>query len=381
MSKKIHLILFSVVLLGFLTSPAANSSTLEKTDTQAEKIRIMVVSSYHREYLWSQMTNNGLCTALLEFGYLDNQQQVEEYTSHDYVESSKAKIKKAWMDTKRKNSKSEIGRTLGQVIDQIDHFQPDILLLGDDNAANYISNQYLDTDMPIVFWGINGLPLKYGIIDSLDNPGHNVTGVFQKGYHLEAFEYFQKLVPGLKRVAVLSDDSPTGRAHAKKILRYAEDGRLPVELVAFVTTNSLAEWQAKALELQDKVDGFYISTNNTLKDEKGNHVDYLWVTSWHLRHIKKPEITPAIFMVKEGFLSTVDDSAFKQGYEAMGLAHKILLGAKPAELPVYSPTRGPFIVNRQRAQMLGLEDAVKANSKIIDEYVDQMGALNKYPHD
>lgn len=37
---------------------------------QEEKTRILVVSSYQREYLWSQETNKGLCAAMLDFGYL-----------------------------------------------------------------------------------------------------------------------------------------------------------------------------------------------------------------------------------------------------------------------------------------------------------------------
>src|SRR5919204_628010 len=75
----------------------------------SEKRRIFVVSSYHREYLWSQSTAKGVSEAMLKYGYLDNRQQIEEFTTHDYVESSKAVVKKAWMDTKRKRSEFEIG--------------------------------------------------------------------------------------------------------------------------------------------------------------------------------------------------------------------------------------------------------------------------------
>ena len=34
----------------------------------------------------------------------------------------------------------------------------------------------------MVFWGINGLPLKYGLIDTIEKPEHNVTGIYQAGY-------------------------------------------------------------------------------------------------------------------------------------------------------------------------------------------------------
>ena len=59
---------------------------------------------------------------------------------------------------------------------EIRAFKPDVVLLGDDNAAKHIGAQLLDSSTPVVFWGINGLPLKYGLVDSLDAPGRNVTG-------------------------------------------------------------------------------------------------------------------------------------------------------------------------------------------------------------
>ena len=62
-----------------------------------------------------------------------------------------------WMDTKRKNSLAEIGRTTRKIMQMIDEFRPDLVLLGDDNAANYIGNQLLDSDTPVVFWGFRSV--------------------------------------------------------------------------------------------------------------------------------------------------------------------------------------------------------------------------------
>ena len=55
---------------------------------QTRKHRILIVSSYHREYLWSQDTQKGLSAGLMEFRFLDNEAQVAELTGTDSVESS-----------------------------------------------------------------------------------------------------------------------------------------------------------------------------------------------------------------------------------------------------------------------------------------------------
>ena len=68
----------------------------------AERLRVFVVSSYHREYLWSQDTQNGMSAGLLEFKFLDDAQQAADYTKNDYVETPALVIKKTWMDSKRK---------------------------------------------------------------------------------------------------------------------------------------------------------------------------------------------------------------------------------------------------------------------------------------
>jgi ABC-type uncharacterized transport system substrate-binding protein len=341
-----------------------------------KKARIFVVSSYHPEYLWSQDTHRGVCAALLDFGFLDDEGQVREYTKNDYVESSKAVVKKAWMDTKRKSSRKEIAATTARIVKEIEQFKPDLILLGDDNAANYIGNQFIDTEIPIVFWGINGLPLKYGLLDSLKKPGHNVTGIYQAGYLKENVEYLKKLVPSIKTLAILSDDSPTGRSKAKALEKLAVEDELPIKLTRVVLTNSLSEWKSEALKLREEADAFFVLNHNTLKDEQGNHIDQLEIGAWYLSNIKKPDCSHEKQFAQEGILLVVDDSGFKQGYEAVKTAYLILeQGEDPGQIPVRAPERGPVIVNRQRAKMLGID---LSNKGFVEEFIDRALALEKY---
>ena len=339
--------------------------------------RIFVVDSYHREYLWSQDTHAGVCTALLEFGFLDDKKQVEEYTEKDYVESSRAVVKKVWMDTKRKNTLSEIAEATARISEEAEKFRPDMILLGDDDAANYIGNLYMDTRIPVVFWGINGIPLKYGLIDSIEKPGHNITGIYQAGYLKESVKYIKNLVPGVRTFAILSDDSSTGRPKVKELERLSQEGKLAIKLVATVMTNSLSEWKSEALRLQKEVDAFFVLNHNTLKDDRGNPVDQLEIGAWYLRSIRKPDCGHEKQFAIEGLLLVVDDSGFKQGYEAVKLAYQILeKGIKPADIPVRAPERGPVIVNRQRADMLGIDLSGKM---FIEEFINTSLALQKYP--
>jgi len=299
------------------------------------------------------------------------------YSRSDYVESTRAVVRKAWMDTKRHSDRSEIAQATARIVDEILDFKPDIILLGDDNAANAVGNQFIDTEVPIVFWGVNGTPLKYGLLDSIEHPGHNVTGIYQAGYVQECLQYLKKLVPGIRTFAILSDDSETGRSKAKELQHLSRDGKLPLELVGSVVTNAVSVWKAEAVRLSGTADAFFVLNHNTIQDEQGRAVDPMVLGSWYLQNVKKPDCGQERQFASEGMLLTVDDSGYKQAYDAMKVAHDILTGVRvPAEIPATAPDRGAIIVNRERARMLGID---LSDANFVEEYIDLALALHPSP--
>ena len=338
------------------------------------KKRVFIVDSYDKAYLWSQSTQRGVSAALRKLGYLDTDAQVRQLEATDAVENAKVAVRKDWMDTKRRDKPPEMANATTRIMAAINTFKPDLVMVGDDNAAKFIGGQLLDTKTPVVFWGINGLPLKYGLVDNLDAPGRNVTGVWQSGYHKESLDLLKRLVPGAKTFAILGCDSESSRPNAKMIEQLAQRGSLPLKLVDKVLTNSLDEFKARALELSKKVDAFFMLNHDTLRDAKGNHVDMLEVGRWYLNNIRIPEASHEDQFVHEGMLLTANDSGYNQGYMAFEMAHAILeRGLNPARMAVKTPDRGPYLVNRNRARALGirLEDAMY----LIDEVVEKSAAL------
>jgi len=340
----------------------------------ASKKRIFIVSSYHRSYLWSQSTQKGVSAALRALGYLATDAQARQLEQNDQVESARAIIKKDWMDTKRKDSRTDMASATARIMTALKAFNPDLVLLGDDNAAKYIGGQLLDSKTPVVFWGINGLPLKYGLVDNMDTPGRNVTGVWQSGYHKESLDLLKRLVPQAKTFAILACDSESSRPNVKMIEQLGQRGSLPLKLVDKVLTNSLDEFKSRALALSKQVDAFFVLNHDTLRDAKGNHVDMLEVGRWYLQNIRIPEASHEDQFVLEGMLLTANDSGYNQGYLAVEMAHSILdKGLSPARMAVRTPERGPYLVNRNRAKALGikLDDAMY----LIDEVVEKSIAL------
>lgn len=136
---------FLFLLCFFLGTSLGNAAP-------GDKKRIIVVDSYHREYLGSINANRGFCRAMLHYGYFDSDEQEFTFTRDDFIESSQVIVKKLWLDSKRKQSTEELLATAKSLAEEIQAFNPDLILLGDDNAVNYIGTLFLDQKIPIVFW-------------------------------------------------------------------------------------------------------------------------------------------------------------------------------------------------------------------------------------
>ena len=184
----------------------------------------------------------------------------------------------------------------------------------------------------------------------------------------------KKLVPEAETFAILACDSETSRPKIKQLQAMHRRGGLPMTLVDVVATNSYEEFKRRTLELVEQVDAFFVFNHDTLKDDQGNHVDMMTVGKWYLEHIEKPEASHEDQFVKEGMLCSANDAGYNQSYEAFALAVRILKeDLSPAHLRPKTPSRGPLMVNRQRADMLGI--SLKDKADVVEEIVEEALAL------
>jgi putative tryptophan/tyrosine transport system substrate-binding protein len=202
--------------------------------------------------------------------------------------------------------------------------------------------------IPIVFV-YGGDPLADGLVTSMSRPAANVTGVttFTIGLGGKRLSLLCNLVPQATTVAFLSGDSSflhhdeqiadiLGAAHAqgRQIVPVEFHGRDRDYEAAFTT---LTQQRAAGL-----VVGAFTFRN-------GNRIAMLAA-----RH-RIPTIYPGRGFVAAGGLmsysATLGD-IYRQAGIYTGL---VLKGRKPAELPVFQPTKFEFVINLKAASAIGLE--------------------------
>ncbi|MBN1948587.1 MAG: hypothetical protein JW784_02470 [Candidatus Cloacimonetes bacterium] len=296
--------------------------------------RIMALYSYHPEYLWVQEEASGLEAAL-------QQQSVE--------------IEQFYLDTKR-NPSAEWQRSIfAQALTKIGEYRPDIMVVFDDNACQFVSENIDDLPMPVVFAGMNDNPEDYGF------PAPNVTGVLERIHLLNSIAFLRELSPNLKNNYLISDDSPTSR----KIFKRFTQTELESVFNEIVLTNDFELWQQKIRSWQKQDAALGILLYHTLASTgNGQSIPSEEVIKWTLKYNRLPEWAVFDFVIQDGVLCGEIISGYEQGKVAGDIVAEIIRGRKPAEIPMITPETGEKVINLSRAEALGLN----LNPALLEKY-------------
>lgn len=221
---------------------------------------------------------------------------------------------------------------------------------GDVNTANQIAVQFKDEnvavavgiatpvaialantlkDIPVVFGTVTD-PLKAGLVTTLEHGERNVTGMSDELPSVEHIKIFAKIA-GLKSLGYIytsnEDNSLSGLELVKK---GCEEAGLQL-VTQSISTSSEVKQAAEAIV--DRVDGIYLTTDNTVFSAIPSLVTVF-------NKAKKPIFSGDVTGAKDGgcFMAS-GFNYYKAGRATGEMVVQILNGAKPSELPVLFMTK------------------------------------------
>lgn len=203
------------------------------------------------------------------------------------------------------------------------------------------------TRMPIVFMAGSD-PVKDGLVERLNRPGANVTGVVFFGTYLGAkrLEPLRELLPDNRAIGMLATPDNVNTESERRDVQAAAHAVGQKLVTVAVSTESDLEPAFAALVRQG-VAGLLVGGGAFMNSQRER------VVSLAARHTI-PAIYPSREFVQAGGLVSLGGS-ITQAYRQAGVyAGRILHGDRPGELPVIQSDRLEFVLNIRTARTLKL---------------------------
>lgn len=202
-------------------------------------------------------------------------------------------------------------------------------------------------DIPIVFSAVTE-PIEAGLVETYDRGLNNVTGVSDLT-PVEAQIRLLKEVTGIERLGhVYSSGEANAVVLAKIAERVCDD--LGIEFIPAAITNS-SEVKQAAQAIADKVDGFYVSNDNTVVSALPSLADVAMTAGVPIMSADTTSAEGTDIMLAWGF------DYYKLGKATAGVIKQILDGTDPASIPTVFMTDPSDInlrVNLDTAKALGI---------------------------
>ena len=202
--------------------------------------------------------------------------------------------------------------------------------------------------VPIVFVGAAD-PVGAGFVDSLAQPGGNVTGFTSYEYSMSGkwLELLKEIAPGVKRIAVLRDPAiSAGIGQFGAIQTVAPS--FGVELSP-INVRDAVEIERSVTAFARPGNGGMIVTTSALVLA---HRDLIIALA---ARYELPATYYARFWVEGGGLLSYGPDYPDQYRRAADYVDRILKGATPANMPVQAPTKYQLAINLKTAKRLGLD--------------------------
>ena len=203
--------------------------------------------------------------------------------------------------------------------------------------------------IPIVF-SVAEDPVKLGLVANLNRPGGNATGVNFYTVELAAkrLGLLRELVPGAARVAVLVN--PSNTTVTETTLRDVQAAARTMGMqTRILNASTIVEIDAAFAALaHERADALYVAPDGLFNNQR------VQLAALAARHALPTTYSVREYVEAGGLMSYGTDLA--DMYRQVGVyVGRILMGAKPADLPVVQSSKFELVINLRTAKALGLD--------------------------
>lgn len=226
--------------------------------------------------------------------------------------------------------------------------QPDVIYTWTSGGARVAAGA---TDrIPIVVAPVNEGTMA-ALVSDFGHPAGNVTGMTlnNRQQHEKCLQLLKEAAPGITRVGVLLNPlNPVWQTYPDVLAEAAQ--ALDISLVRIEARGEPELEQAFAAMAAERVDGLFGISDSTLVGDAEALKRIVELTSEY----RLPSVSDETDFGRVGGLLSLGPDFSAIGHGAAEYIHRILQGAKVADLPVVHPPKFLLIVNLRAADALGL---------------------------
>lgn len=220
------------------------------------------------------------------------------------------------------------------------------LLLGISTSAAQALASVVDDETPILFTATTD-PENAGLVESMEEPGGNVTGTSDMVPFEEQISLLHSIKPEAERIGIIFNSSePNSQIQADLAAGAIEDSGREAVIMTVTNTNDV---QQVATSLMNEVDSLYIPTDNTLSSAA--------ITVGELAIENQiPIVAGSIDHTAEGGLATYGINYQSLGRQTGQMAIDILENdTAPGDIVVETAQELDLFVNEDMADALGID--------------------------
>lgn len=241
-----------------------------------------------------------------------------------------------------------------QISRKISDEKPDAVITIGTMASQAAALNVTNT-IPIIFSSVTD-PLSAGLVQTLEMPGQNVTGVSNRVDSVAQFKVFKSIYPTLKTIGVIYNP---GESNSVSLLESMINAAKKTDLVIKVApANNTGEVQAAVKNIIDNVDIIFINNDNTALSALPSIIKVA-------DDAKKPVFSSDIENIGQGVLAAVGPEQSKLGAQAAKMAVQAINNhGKVSDMPVEFPKVMSVVMDPDKAKLFGDKIILKSNFEI-----------------
>lgn len=295
---------------------------------ERDSLRILHVMSYNAEWQWNKDQFQGFSDAMIGVS-----------VTYKFIE----------LDTHNTGDEATARRAAEDAVAAIEGWKPHLVYANDDRAQQHVTKRYVGSAVPFVYSAVNADPASYGL-----SGASNVTGVLEREHFAATIALLRRLVPAVRRIAIVFDEDPTWTGVLERI-RLALPSIPGLQVIDWAEVRTFEEYKQRVTAYQTTVDAFAPLGVFHFKDNDGGVVSHQEVLRWTAENSRLPDFAFWDSRVELGTLVAVTVSGYEQGFLAGKMARQILVdGIPPSAVPVQASRKGRPAISLVRARKLGI---------------------------